>query len=274
MPARQDGHLTDGTQMSEKILCRSCGAEYDGRETKCPWCGTRTDAGAEREYMNKLSDVKEDLEGLSDIPGQSFRRNAGKQIRQIRWILVFAAILFLIPACMMVSAELRERAAAKKALAWEKEHFPEFNALYQDGRYEELADRVEEALDQELPIWNWRHYSFAMALITLRSAEQCRDLLEQAELSAASGGSSSGDMQVFKADLLFFELRLEKLREVRDLSAQDLDYLLPLAEPFAADRKQRFPMTEEALQTFYLDDWYVNYETCLEYVQEQTSTGS
>ena len=120
MPVRQDGHLQDNTQMSKKILCRSCGAEYDGRETKCPWCGTRTDAGAEREYMKKLSDVKDDLEGLSDIPEQSFRRNAGKQIRQIRGILIFALILFLIPAGMLVSGELRERGRARKELAWER----------------------------------------------------------------------------------------------------------------------------------------------------------
>ena len=115
MPVRQDGHLQDNTQMSKKILCRSCGAEYDGRETKCPWCGTRTDAGAEREYMDRLSDVKEDLESLSDIPGQNFRRNAGEQFRHLRGILIVALILFLIPAGMLVSGELRERGRAQGA---------------------------------------------------------------------------------------------------------------------------------------------------------------
>lgn len=224
--------------------------------------------------MKKLSDVKEDLEALSGLPEQNFRRNAGKQFRQIRLALIFAAVLFLIPAGMLLSAELRERAAAKKELAWEKEHFPEFSALYQDGRYEELAGLVEEALDQEQPVWNWRHYSFAMALITLRNAEQCRDLLEQAEQAAASGVGPSEDLNEFRADLLFFELRLEKVREIRDLSEQDLAYLIPLAGPWAEDRKQRFPMAEEALKEFYLEDWYVDYDKCREYVQRQTSTGS
>ena len=273
MPVRQDGHLQDNTQMSKKILCRSCGAEYDGRETKCPWCGTRTDAGAEREYMDKLSDVKEDLESLSDIPGQNFRRNAGEQFRHLRGILIFALILFLIPAGMLVSGELRERGRARKELAWEKENFPQFNALYQDKRYEELTDLLEEALDQEQPVWNWRHYSFAMALLTLRNAEQCRELLEQAEAASASGGGSSENINVIKADLLFFELRLEKVREIRDLSEEDLAYLGPPADSWAEDRKQRFPMTEEALQEFYQEDWYVDYEKCREYVLNQTSSG-
>ena len=232
MPVRQDGHLQDRTQMSIIIRCRSCGAEYDGRETKCPWCGTRTDAGAEREYMDKLSDVKEDLESLSG-----------------------------------------ERGRARKELAWEKENFPQFNALYQDKRYEELTDLLEEALDQEQPVWNWRHYSFAMALLTLRNAEQCRELLEQAEAASASGGDPSENINVIKADLLFFELRLEKVREIRDLSEEDLAYLGPPADSWAEDRKQRFPMTEEALQEFYQEDWYVDYEKCREYVLNQTSSG-
>lgn len=260
-------------QMRKKIRCRSCGAEYDSRETKCPWCGTRTEAGAEREYMEKLSEVKDDLEGLSDIPGQSFRRNAGAQFRQLRRILIFAFLLFLIPAGMLAASELRERNTARRELAWEKEHYPELNTLYREKRYEELTDLVEEAMEQEQPVWNWRHYSFAMGLLTLRSAEQCRELLEQADPSRASGELSAGEKQTLTADLLFYELRLENVEEVRDLSEEELSYLLPRSEPWIRDRKQRFPMTEDARQAFYGEDWHVDYGKCLEYVQKQNAAG-
>ncbi len=274
MPAREGRHLPDRIPMSgKKIICSSCGAEYDSRETKCPWCGTRTAAGAEREYMEKLSDVKEDLEDLSGLPEQNFRRNAKQQFRQIRRILIFAAILFLIPLIMILTAEFREHAEAKKELAWEKQNYPELNTLYQEKRYEELADRVEEAMDQEQPVWGWRHYSFAMALITLRDAEQCRQLLEQSGADAGSGGLSSEESQELRELLLFYELRLEKVQEIRDLSEEDLAYLLPLTAPWAEDRKQRFAMAEEELQGFYEEDWYVDFEKCREYVSKQTASG-
>ena len=107
----------------------------------------------------------------------------------------------------------------------------------------------------------------------LRQELSAESSLEQAEAASASGGGSSENINVIKADLLFFELRLEKVREIRDLSEEDLAYLGPPADSWAEDRKQRFPMTEEALQEFYQEDWYVDYEKCREYVLNQTSSG-
>lgn len=44
-----------------KILCKTCGAEYDVSLVRCPYCGTAYAPAEETEYMDKLEDIREDL---------------------------------------------------------------------------------------------------------------------------------------------------------------------------------------------------------------------
>ena len=45
----------------KKIICRSCGAEYDVSLVRCPFCKTAYAPAEEDEYMDKLEEVREDL---------------------------------------------------------------------------------------------------------------------------------------------------------------------------------------------------------------------
>lgn len=49
-----------------KIRCRSCGAEFDDSLAACPYCGAENEKGAEKEYMDKLDDIHDDMSELSD----------------------------------------------------------------------------------------------------------------------------------------------------------------------------------------------------------------
>jgi uncharacterized membrane protein YvbJ len=49
-----------------KIRCRSCGAEFDDSLAACPYCGAVNEKGAEKEYMDKLDDIHDDMSELSD----------------------------------------------------------------------------------------------------------------------------------------------------------------------------------------------------------------
>ncbi len=44
-----------------KIVCKTCGAEYDVSLVRCPYCGTAYAPAEETEYMDKLEDIREDL---------------------------------------------------------------------------------------------------------------------------------------------------------------------------------------------------------------------
>ena len=51
----------------ERIVCTSCGASFDKDEPKCPYCGTLNPYGAEKEYKEKLEDIREKLDVVDDI---------------------------------------------------------------------------------------------------------------------------------------------------------------------------------------------------------------
>ena len=52
------------------VRCNGCGAMYDADYSYCPYCGRMNDPAAEREYMEHLEELRQDVEELSVIPGQ------------------------------------------------------------------------------------------------------------------------------------------------------------------------------------------------------------
>ena len=54
--------------MGKTICCGNCGGSYDDELPKCPYCGSIHISGAEKEYMEKLEDVREELEELDEVP--------------------------------------------------------------------------------------------------------------------------------------------------------------------------------------------------------------
>ena len=70
--------------MGKRIICSSCGAEFDNDMAKCPYCGTMNYEGAEKEYLEKLEDVREDLDDLNEVPLEETKKEFKKQGRLIR----------------------------------------------------------------------------------------------------------------------------------------------------------------------------------------------
>ena len=46
-------------QAVKKIICNSCGAEFEDTLPKCPYCGSLNYKGAEAEYLGKLEGMRE-----------------------------------------------------------------------------------------------------------------------------------------------------------------------------------------------------------------------
>jgi hypothetical protein len=48
--------------MKKTIICKTCGAEYDVSLVRCPYCGTAYAPAEEAEYMDRLEEIREDLQ--------------------------------------------------------------------------------------------------------------------------------------------------------------------------------------------------------------------
>lgn len=90
--------------MGRLIVCSNCGKEFDENLEKCPSCGSTNPKGAERAYLNRLEDVREDMEELDDAPRAELERTIKKQGRLIKRVVL---------AVMAVTALLAERTEGK-----------------------------------------------------------------------------------------------------------------------------------------------------------------
>jgi len=86
------------------VHCQSCGAEFANTEPKCPYCGTIYIPGAETEYMNKLGDIREDMEDLEGAAlsetASELKTATGKMFKIIFIIAAIIAGLFGITRIM------------------------------------------------------------------------------------------------------------------------------------------------------------------------------
>lgn len=82
--------------MGPTVKCGSCAAEYDAALTQCPYCGELNYNAAEQEYLDRLDDVREDLEDLEDVPAEEVRSETGAQGKRIARIIRRTAIILVV----------------------------------------------------------------------------------------------------------------------------------------------------------------------------------
>ena len=138
--------------------CESCGAELNDSMARCPYCGTLIPEGAQREYMQKLENVRRGLDELQDLPQESVKAELRHQGRRMRKIILAALLLILI---LMGLFFLQSRSYERDNTAdyvWGRENFPHMSQIYESGEYETLYELVMQAMDEDRPIWNWEYY--------------------------------------------------------------------------------------------------------------------
>ena len=62
----------------KKIICSSCGAEFEDTLPKCPYCGSLNYKGAEAEYLGKLESMRQDMQQLEQVPEKELKKNSAE----------------------------------------------------------------------------------------------------------------------------------------------------------------------------------------------------
>ena len=97
--------------MGQKIICKSCAAEFDADLVRCPFCGTAYAPAEEKEYMGKLEGVREDLH--QEI--QKGDRRIGKKMgRSVRNILIVIGVILLLIFGILKLTDRAERAGSDR----------------------------------------------------------------------------------------------------------------------------------------------------------------
>lgn len=127
-----------------KVECNSCHGIFENTEAKCPFCGTFYYEGAEKQYLENLDDIVEDMEELRDHPKEEMEEktlDTSKNLLKI--FLRAAALVFFIGAIAFAAlSNIRKspttEAEQKAQLLWEKETYPMLDDLYAQGEYDEI----------------------------------------------------------------------------------------------------------------------------------------
>lgn len=146
------------------IICSNCGAEIPADAAVCPYCGAINEKGSEKQYMNKLEDIREDVEELSDDAAVSYKAEMKKSTRIfIVTVSVIAAAVLLLFAFKYI----RERMAIgvqsdsdlKEQMAWERENFPKLDELYEKKDYKSIIKYLDDP-DHGTAFYDWKHAEF------------------------------------------------------------------------------------------------------------------
>lgn len=239
--AERMDNMENNASKVKLIECKSCGAQFDEMLPACPYCGTMSIKGAEAQYMDKLEDIREDMEDLTNIPVEETKKAVKKQTKFvliiIGVILGFFAFLVAIELIFGYKAPKRDRQAD---FIWQQENFPTFDELYEQEKDGELLDKYYEALAEDAPISAWEHYEYVSALALLADFNYILDMEAKGEVL------DKYDYQ----SLLYAGFRVETYEKSTAYTEEELERLQPYIERVRADFSTRWDFTEEELEYF------------------------
>ncbi len=148
------------------MICPNCGGDFADWAPKCPYCGAMNYQGAERQYMEQLEEIREDMEELpeeSEVHYQRHVRGAVKKIAVLAAIILAAGLAAAAGFFLLEKKEAAEyEARSRRRTAWEAEEFPRLDQWYEAGEYDRILEHSYELAmeEHEFNIYNWSHYIF------------------------------------------------------------------------------------------------------------------
>lgn len=154
------------------MICNNCGAHFDDDLPKCPYCGDFHYAGAQKEYMDKLENMKENLDTLEKSVPQMYTDELKTQVKHVRKIVliiisILAVLMLLFFMCFHLdSFSSRDE---KQVLLFTKEAYPVADEYYEAGDYEGLLTFYHTSMSEnknadfyfsEMQRRNWTRITF------------------------------------------------------------------------------------------------------------------
>ena len=263
------------------MICPNCGGDFADWAPECPYCGNMNCQGAEKQYMDRLETLRQDMEELPEASKEHYRKGIGGAVKKMfRPLLVLILAAVAIAALGVLWEQYQDRKYEDRYLrthAWEKENFPRLNQWYEAGEYDkivEFSDRLVEE-ESEFRLNNWEHTVFVTDYYKPYGA--CLLLRETLEAEEIPSWEMVMDALPAGIFLAFYttEERLEEKAEEMEKWGYGLtgDEVLKVKEYCLAARAvlyENMGFTEEEALTLSLEcideDGYMRYAPCYDYV--------
>ena len=147
----------------------NCGAAFEAREDKCPYCGHINPMGAEAKFLRELEDKRKDLDNVDEEAREAYKeeikKGAGSAFKPVIVVLLVIALLigFFVLMDKIIFNPDRGGSVADE-IVWEHEAFAEYDELFAAEKYEELMERIANDGSEDHDVWNWEHYDEFMGI--------------------------------------------------------------------------------------------------------------
>jgi len=247
----------------KKKICEFCGAEFDEMLSKCPYCDSTNLKGAEAEYMDKLEDVRSDMEELAQMPAEETKKEFKKQTKFILLIIgiMLAVFLGLIGFEFLLSSGLdKSKQEKQEEYLWKQENMSAFDEAYEQGNDEKLMEMYYEAASEGKPVYEWGHANYSSALAHYKDMEYVWAKIERGE-PPMSVSEYAGLLVGYS----FIEYYYDKLTD------EEKEKFTPYYEKAKADYEARWDFQGEEWETLEkerIENYgIIPYETAEEYVE-------
>lgn len=152
-----------------QIKCPNCGAVFEAKEDKCPYCGYINPGGAEAKFLRDLEGKRQELDKVDDEARQEYKdemKAGGKKALKLVCIVAIAIAVIigvLLGVDKLIMDNGREIPVAEE-MVWEHTAFQEYDELFEAEEYEVLMQRIADDGDEGHEPWNWEHYDEFMEI--------------------------------------------------------------------------------------------------------------
>lgn len=234
--------------MAKLVVCNSCGAQFSNEEPKCPYCGTMNYDGAEKEYFEKLEDIREGVEELNTVPVQETKAELKKQGKLIKKVVIVVLVLAAVLGGIIFLQEKSYDRDEKADFLWREENYPKMNAMYEEEQYEELVAFYRQAEEEDKPVYMWEHAEFVRAYDHVQCYYEYEEFLDTVV---------DDEIEVWRYGLyLWTQWKVYGYQFSGDLTEEEKLYF---AEDFAA--------AEQSLK----NDWDYDEETYQEFLKKAST---
>lgn len=248
--------------MTKKKSCPFCAAEYLDNLPACPYCGTMNYKGAEAEYLEKLENVRTDMENLGDVPVQEMKKEFRSTLRFMWKVFIGIAILAVLLIVWYAWINHEPERDPQADYLWKQTNYPIFDELYEKRDYEELVRRYREAVENDQLIYDWEHDYFCGALDDLFYVE--------AILERLAAGEELSDY--YYEDLVYYGWKYDGFYLEEHLTEEEIELITPYVEHYLEDFHARWEFTEKERAEFteHMNEHYghPSFDLCEDYINK------
>jgi len=170
-------------------ICLNCGAKLEDNISNCPYCGYINKETAEKNFNDKIDEIKDNIADVKKEPARAFKRSMSKGVKVIIWsvavILVIGAIIAGLTIYslkdkpkMFLSAEEEAYASAYREKAGK-----ELDAAYEEKNIELMAQIYDKAYyEEKIALWGCEHYDAAYEASCYMKLQECLPNLDKETL--------------------------------------------------------------------------------------------